>query len=390
MAHSPSTATVPRAATPGSTSSTPGLADAVWTQVKTGVRELVHAATEGLRFYADPNHSATGKVVFMGRAYAGLSDAAFAADFGARLWLTYRHSFPPIASTAYTSDVGWGCMMRSGQMLLANAFVFHLLGRDWRRDDDTAGKQWDDYVKIISCFLDSNSSPYSIHRIALIGQQYDKNIGEWFGPTTISQVLRVLHESHHSSDMKLAMHVVSDGTLLLDELTATCSRRSEDDGGKPQWRSVLILVPVRLGLDSLNTVYHDSIKKYFAMPYCVGIAGGRPNSSLYFMGIEGDNHLIYMDPHFMRQTVELKDPASYTPTDLETYHCPTVRIVPITSLDPSMVFGFYCRTKEEVDQFVVDAKKDLCSGSTPIFSIQDTAPNYQDSEMMSDNSDGDF
>jgi cysteine protease ATG4 len=39
--------------------------------------------------------------------------------------------------------------------------------------------------------MDSNTSNYSIHRIALIGLQFDKNIGEWFGPTTISQVLKL-------------------------------------------------------------------------------------------------------------------------------------------------------------------------------------------------------
>ncbi|KAJ3052933.1 Cysteine protease atg4, partial [Rhizoclosmatium hyalinum] len=103
------------------------------------------------------------------------------------------------------------------------------------------------------------NSPYSIHRIALIGQQYDKNIGEWFGPTTIAQVLRVLHENVQTTETKLAVHIVNDGTLLLDELYATCTKRDGEDG-KERWNSVLILVPVRLGLDSLNSVYHENIK----------------------------------------------------------------------------------------------------------------------------------
>ncbi|KAI9342602.1 hypothetical protein BDR26DRAFT_859237 [Obelidium mucronatum] len=375
-----STETPIRATSPGP------LNNDVWTQVKTGVKELIHVATESLRYYSDPSYSAVGPVIFMGRKYEGLKHEAFLDDFTSRLWVTYRHSFPPIAPSSYTSDVGWGCMMRSGQMLLANAFVYHLLGRDWRLSSNT-GKAWDDYVKIITWFLDSNSSPYSIHRIALIGMQYDKAIGEWFGPTTIAQVLRVLHENQ-LSESKLALHIVNDGTLLLDELNATCMRRDEE--GKEVFTSVLILVPVRLGLDSLNAVYHGSIKKFFGMSSSVGIAGGRPNSSLYFMGVEGESHLIYTDPHFMRQSVELKDPTSYTAQDLETYHCPTVRIVPISSLDPSMVFGFYCRNKEDVDQFVKEAKKDICNGSTPLFSMQETAPNYENADMLSDGSDGEF
>ncbi|KAI8839026.1 hypothetical protein BJ741DRAFT_599736 [Chytriomyces cf. hyalinus JEL632] len=359
--------------------SNPSAIQEVWTQVKSGVKELLHAASEGLglRAYVDPAYSetASGPVLLLGRRYSSLQDPLCRSDLQSRLWITYRHSFPPIANSAYTSDVGWGCMLRSGQMLLSNAFLLHFLGRDWTLEENK-GEKWDEYVKIISWFLDSNSSPYSIHRIALIGVQFDKNIGEWFGPTTISQVLRILHESHQR-ETKFSIHVVSDGNLLLDELTAT---RTEDDGSN----AVLILVPVRLGLDSLNPVYYPAIKHFFTMPSCVGIAGGRPNSSLYFTGVEGENHLTYMDPHLMRQTIDLKDPASYTPEDLETYHCPSIRVVPISTLDPSMVFGFYCRNEKEVTQFLEDAKKNLCSGSTPLFCIQDTAPNYQDADVLSD------
>ncbi|KAJ3031577.1 UNVERIFIED_CONTAM: hypothetical protein HDU68_002675, partial [Siphonaria sp. JEL0065] len=48
----------------------------VWTQVKAGIKELIHVATEGLRTYVDPAYAALGPVVFLGRKYAGLKDPA--------------------------------------------------------------------------------------------------------------------------------------------------------------------------------------------------------------------------------------------------------------------------------------------------------------------------
>ena len=76
----------------------------------------------------------------------------FLDDFESRIWMTYRNNFEsiprstdPRASSAlsfsmrlktsfgdqhgFSSDTGWGCMIRSGQSLLANAISITSLGR---------------------------------------------------------------------------------------------------------------------------------------------------------------------------------------------------------------------------------------------------------------------
>jgi cysteine protease ATG4 len=78
--------------------------------------------------------------------------STFLDDFEARIWLTYRSNFPIIPKSqdpkalssmslavrfrsqlvepaGFTSDTGWGCMIRSGQSLLANALVMLRMGR---------------------------------------------------------------------------------------------------------------------------------------------------------------------------------------------------------------------------------------------------------------------
>lgn len=73
----------------------------------------------------------------------------FLDDFESKIWFTYRSNFPAIKKSVYskstaistllhsqtvdqggfTSDTGWGCMIRSGQSLLANTLLILRLGR---------------------------------------------------------------------------------------------------------------------------------------------------------------------------------------------------------------------------------------------------------------------
>jgi hypothetical protein len=50
---------------------------------------------------------------------------------------------------------------------------------------------------------------------------------------------------------------------------------------------MLIMLPLRLGLDQLNEDYAPVLKETFRIPQSVGISGGKPRASLYFVGNQG-------------------------------------------------------------------------------------------------------
>ncbi|KAI8144537.1 hypothetical protein BJV82DRAFT_607635 [Fennellomyces sp. T-0311] len=95
------------------------------------------------------------------------------------------------------------------------------------------------------------------------------------------------------------------------------------------------------------------------------------------------NDLIYMDPHFSRPALETKPLNEYDPESLGTYHCTIPRKIHISHLDPSMLLGFYCRTRDEFDAFC-DHITQIAAVHTAIFTIDHCAPEY-DEDVRSEN-----
>ena len=282
-------------------------------------------------------------VWLLGRRFHDVAAADFDAykrTFESILWFTYRRDFPQMTPYAYTSDAGWGCMLRSAQMLLGQALQRHLLGREWHLptllDTELDAKLPEIYVQLLKWFSDSPdvACRYSIHQMVKLGMQYDKLPGEWYGPTTAAQVLRDLVNLHQREfNGPMAMYVPQEGVVYTDDVAKLCishleKKKEEEETtttkekkdlpafydpllhpptteDSSNWTTaLLILIPLRLGLDHVNERYVLALERTFTFPQSVGIIGGKQGHSVYFVGTQQDQ-LHLLDPHDVHPTPEL-------------------------------------------------------------------------------------
>ncbi|OMP07953.1 Peptidase C54 [Corchorus olitorius] len=311
---------------------------------------------------------------------AGNGLAGFKQDFSSRILMTYRKGFDAIEDTKITSDLGWGCMLRSSQMLVAQALLFHRLGRSWRKP---LQKPFDQaYIEILHQFGDSKDTAFSIHSLLQAGKIYGLAAGSWVGPyamcrswESLARCKREENDLEHQS-LPMAVYVVSgdeDGerggapVVCIEDASRHCFEFSR---GQADWTPILLLVPLVLGLDKVNPRYIPSLQATFMFPQCLGILGGKPGASTYIVGVQEEN-AFYLDPHEVQPVANLS--LDNLEADTSSYHCDIIRHIPLESIDPSLAIGFFCRDKDDFDNFCLRASK-LADGSNgaPLFTVAQT------------------
>ena len=325
---------------------------------------------------------------------------------------------------------------------------------------------------------------YSLHQMVAAGLGLGVLPGEWYGPTTACHVLRELNEMHVDRRERLAnklnlesgvdeeetdaglkcdmfrIHVATEGCIYLDAVaklmnqsggsdTVANEERMDDplslseidDPLRPpnqqqqkgdaindddiQWdASLLLLLPLRLGIQSISTSnYGSTLSKLLSFPQSVGMLGGTPRHALFFYGADAvdppssdDNReqddvggWYGLDPHTVQMAprgtqvlcsngstntttksvpryqwqVQLTD--SYLRSlhfSSTTSHANHERSIPLSSLDPSCALGFYIHDYSDFVLFQRLLKELSTEHCTPnklpeIITVMDKTPNYE-------------
>lgn len=165
--------------------------------------------------------------VILGTSYKDSDRSEIRTHVSSLFRFTYRKEFPPLHPYPISSDAGWGCMLRSAQMLMACALQRHLLGRGWRKSDDiNVLRSSKHYCDILRWFSDYPGPPhvYSIHHLVQCGMKYDRLPGEWFGPSTAALVLRDLTKLHRSKyGGPLEVLVTQGDTIYIKDCEKLCT-----------------------------------------------------------------------------------------------------------------------------------------------------------------------
>ncbi|XP_037331329.2 cysteine protease atg4da-like [Pungitius pungitius] len=336
--------------------------------------------------------SKSSAVIMFGQSYE-LRDhderENFRRSFAAVLWLTYRRGFPQLAGASLTSDSGWGCVLRTGQMLLAQGLLLHqvppgctrCVGYHAVKDDldlpsacpadaarrGLAAKEGPNRMgrnlsldslmdrpkeaplrRVVSWFADCPTAPFGIHKLVELGKSSGKKAGDWYGPSIVAHILRkAVAASAALPD--LVVYVAQDCTIYLEDVKRLCERPP------PQaWKAVIILVPVRLGGQELNPSYITCVKKLLSLQCCIGIIGGKPKHSLFFIGFQ-DDHVLYLDPHYCQPTVDV----TRDNFPLESFHCKYPRKMAFCRMDPSCTIGFYAKGQKDFESLCTDVNEAL-------------------------------
>lgn len=190
--------------------------------------------------------------------------------------------------------------------------------------------------------------------------------------------------------------MATDGVVCCDQLKELCSEvEGEMSTEQESWKHSLILtVPLRLGVDAVETSKLKVLMAMLELPQCIGFIGGTPRHSLYVIGQQpSTKNLLYLDPHTTQDSLseEHKMGSDQSPghidadnvplADLPKWYMDSVKAphpyaMHAKYLDPCLAVGFFIFDEASLQSLKTSLAQIFRDYEEPLLQIYDRTPAY--------------
>ena len=313
------------------------------------------------------------------------------------LYMSYRSGLVNLKSIGggdYTSDCGWGCMIRCCQMMLSKGLIQKKMNDFYKKYNsplnfktlESIRKETlylfnDNYLKIkeVKNHPDFNHYWELYKSLTKINPEY-KSISEVVPPYSIHILCKLGNISgQYTSDIKIIKlfskinsELFPDFNILCFEcgliskfklISSFCEEYIESNTQNSNYldtitfngkdyifkKSGIVFISFRLGLSELDPNYYNIIPLLFTkFRNNIGFVSGKKNKAYYFVGIDKNSNLIFFDPHYNQLINNDID------KDYKTYFTENIYLLDVKNLSSELTLGIGIFNIVQFTQFLED------------------------------------
>ena len=222
---------------------------------------------------------------------------------------TYSEYFDPIISYPnISSDIGWGCMHRSAQMLLYRA-LYRVLGE---------GASYH--------LQDEEDRIYSIQSLLKCSIEWGLKIDDRWSPGLACQAFKIIGEENKQ---------ILGGITFIN-----CTNGIDKENLIETNFPIILTIPMRLGCHkSINKCFQNAFSVYINLNSCAGAIGGKGNRGFFFYKTKNKATLDYMDPHVVKRKNTNEFPVKKNSIQFK-------------DIDPCMALAFVFKQEHDKKEFI--------------------------------------
>lgn len=243
----------------------------------------------------------------------------------------------------FIDDIGWGCLLRAGQMLLFNMLFFKII--TVKQCHSFVNRKNISETLLANFFSDKKEKIFSFPKILDIGvKKFNKNIEEfWNAKEFFVCVKESLQEENSQLNLceliiDMDMFISDDGGFVLEDCLSSIEAN----------KSVLLIFNLNIGNSKNRCRLCKDLISLLRLPFFAGGICGK-NDEAYFLFGEQEESLLYLDPHKVQEGVYRK-----------TFAVNYFHKISLKDINPSITLSFVANTIEDLTELKTQIE-DICS-----------------------------